>query len=144
MSKIIVKYTKTTDDVFEPTQATKGAAGIDLAARESVPVTPDQPNLVGTGISVAIPRGYLGLLIARSSLQKHGIMLANCVGVIDSDYRGEIMVAVVSLDGFYHMVEVGQRIAQLVIVPTPQVTLHHVLGLDDTERGENGFGSTGE
>ncbi|WP_018119404.1 dUTP diphosphatase [Corynebacterium mastitidis] len=141
---------------YEPTRAHLGDAGLDLrAAHDQTITTPGHAAWVSTGVKAAIPEGHVGLLMARSSLYKHGLELANAVGVIDAGYRGEIIVAVRNIrysllalqslepgDRSAH-VKAGQRIAQLLIVPIaiPEVKL--VNTLPATERGTGGFGSTG-
>ena len=97
-----------------------------------------------TGLAMAIPEGYVGLIFARSGLAtKHGLTPANCVGVIDSDYRGEIVVALVNLGAEDYVIQPGERVAQLVIVPCAQPTLVETETLPQTQRGTGGFGSTG-
>ena len=97
-----------------------------------------------TGIAVAIPAGHVGLLIARSSLAvKKAMTLANGVGVIDADYRGEIQVPIVTTDGCHNLIQAGTRIAQLIILPIALPTVEVVTELPDTARGNGGFGSTG-
>lgn len=135
-------------DALLPNKATPGSAAFDLYALEdtyvhAISVTNNDSTKVRTGMSLAIPQGYVGLLIERSSLHGKGITLANNVGVIDSDYRGEILIAVKSLTNTTVKIEQGQRIAQLLIVATPQVNLHVVRELDETTRYVGGFGSTG-
>lgn len=98
---------------------------------------------IRTGIAVAIPKGYMGLIMPRSSSIKSGLALANTTGVIDSDYRGEIMVYVRSISGRNITINKGDRFAQLAIVPVYQENLTIVNDLDETERGSGGFGSTG-
>lgn len=97
----------------------------------------------GTGLAVEIPKGYVGLIFPRSSCYKAGMLLTNCVGVIDSDYRGEIKAVFVS-DGQYRQYEVGDRVCQLVISPVPAVKFVEVQELSRTERGAGGYGSTGK
>lgn len=127
-----------------PTYATDQAAGMDLYLLKDVNIT-NRVKLVRTGIAVAIPTGSVGLLCLRSSLCLKGVRLANGVGVIDADYRGEIKIPLV-LDalGTSLNLEAGHRVAQLVITAMGQQSLDVVKDLDDTARGEGGFGSTGE
>ena len=120
--------------------AHKGDAGLDIAANETVTLEPGERKLVGTGVSLAVPEGYVGLLFPRSgNAAKKGLTLANSVGVIDSGYRGEVKGIMVNLGSDPVTINSGERIMQLVLsaVVTP------VLSLEETERGENGFGSTG-
>lgn len=138
-----------TDKSLMPTRANPTDAGLDLRASESKLILASTPTLIDTGVSVQIPRNHVGLVFSRSGLAKHGITLSNSVGVIDSDYRGNIMVSLIcnadnERDVF---INYGDRIAQLVIVPVllPQV---QVVDEDDEEwlntaRGTGGFGSTG-
>ncbi len=129
-----------------PAYGSADAAGADLYALTDGPVTiaPGQTVLIHTGLALAIPRGYAGLIYARSGLAtKQGLAPANKVGVIDADYRGELMVSLYNHSGESRTVENGDRIAQLVI--TPYLTAQFALSddLDDTARGAGGFGSTG-
>lgn len=118
-------------------------AGLDLYAAETTPIAPGVVTLVPTGIAVAIPTGHVGLLVARSSLAvKRSMALANGVGVIDSGYRGEIKVPIVPLDGCRNLIQAGQRVAQLLVLPIALPRLDIVAQLPDTDRGHGGFGST--
>lgn len=130
-----------------PHFATGGAACIDLCAcmDESITLNAGERHLVPTGIAIALPSAeYVALVFARSGLGiKKGVCLSNGVGVIDSDYRGEIGVGLVNLGDAPYTVQPGDRIAQLMVVPVVQPTLTVVDTLDDTERGAGGFGSTG-
>ena len=129
-----------------PRYATPGAAGMDLCAclSERVPLAPGERALIPTGLAVSIPRGYVGLVFARSGLAvKQGVALSNGVGVIDWDYRGEVKVGLVNLGRETFTVEHGARIAQMVVLPVEQMALREVAELDDTDRGAGGFGSTG-
>lgn len=127
-----------------PTRAHPTDAGLDLAASETTQVAPRVVTLVPTGIAVAIPAGHVGLLAARSSLAaKKAMTLANGVGVIDSDYRGEIKIPIIPLDGCHNLIQAGQKIAQLIIMPIALPTVEVVDELPDSERGHGGFGSTG-
>lgn len=143
-------------DAVLPQYATAGSAGLDLRACLDAPLTlarhasgaaQGQWNCakVPTGLAMAIPEGYVGLIFARSGLAtKHGLTPANCVGVIDSDYRGEIVVALVNLGAEDYVIQPGERIAQLVIVPCAQPSLVETEALTETDRGAGGFGSTGK
>ena len=134
-------------EVPAPHFATAGAAAMDLCACVDEPVTlaAGARALIPTGIAIALPDpGYVALVFARSGLGiKKGVCLSNGVGVIDSDYRGEIGVGLVNLSGESYTVQPGDRIAQLMVVPVVQPTLSFVDALDETERGQGGFGSTG-
>ena len=135
-------------DIPYPFYATAGAAAMDLCACVDAPVEVAPRALVSipTGIAIALPSpDYVALVFARSGLGiKHGIAPANCVGVIDSDYRGEILCSVVNLSSSPITVRDGDRIAQLMLVPVVQAELERVDSLDETGRGTGGFGSTGK
>ena len=127
-----------------PTRAHPTDAGLDLAPSETTHIAPGVVTLVPTGVAVAIPEGHVGILAARSSLAtKKSMTLANGVGVIDSDYRGEIKVPIIPLDGCHNLIQAGQKIAQLIILPIALPTVEVVSELPDSERGNGGFGSTG-
>ena len=134
-------------DIPAPRFATAGAAAMDLCACVDEPVTlaAGERKLIPTGLAIALPDpGYVALVFARSGLGiKKGIALSNGVGVIDSDYRGEIGVGLVNLSGESYTVRPGDRIAQLMVVPVVQPTLSFADTLDETERGAGGLGSTG-
>jgi dUTP pyrophosphatase len=132
-------------DAVLPAPAHPGDAGLDLVANAEVTLKPGERAMVPTGIAVAIPEGYAGLVLPRSGLaSKHGITLANAPGLIDSGYRGEVMVAVVNLDREEaYTIARGERIAQLVIAPFATVAVEESDALPASERGEGGFGSSG-
>lgn len=133
--------------VEAPAYQSAGAAGIDLAAEKDYFIRnyhADGVTMVSTGVSVAIPKGYVGKLYVRSSMVKTPLRMANCVGIIDSDFRGVIHVPLEINARTSYTIEKGQRIAQLVIVKVETPELEVVESLDDTERGEGGFGSTGK
>lgn len=129
-----------------PAYASAMAAGADLYACLDAPVTiePNETKLIHTGLAMAIPEGVAGLIYARSGLaSKRGLAPANKVGVVDSDYRGEVMVALHNHGTVPQTVEHGERIAQLVLAPVIVADFNVVDDLDSTERGTGGFGSTG-
>ena len=130
-----------------PAYATSGSAGMDLRACIDGPMTirPRERVKVPAGFAISLPDpGYAAFIFARSGLGiKSGITLPNCVGVIDSDYRGEIVVALMNLGAEDYVIQPGERVAQLVIVPCAQPTLVETETLPQTQRGEGGFGSTG-
>ena len=129
-----------------PEYAKPGDAGVDLRATEDVTLAPGGGRgLVPTGVAVAIPRGYAGFIQPRSGLAfKHGVTVLNTPGLIDSDYRGELKVLLVNTDpSAPFQVTRGERIAQLVIQAVEHVEFVEVESLDETERGEGGFGHTG-
>lgn len=126
-----------------PNKGSDGAAGSDLVCSKGGMIEAGGLVLVPTGTKVQIPKGYFGLLVARSSLcMKKGLMLANGVGIIDSDYRGEIKVALLNVSGEAVSLEQGERIAQLLVLPV-ESTIWVEGELEETGRGEGGFGSTG-
>lgn len=151
-----VNIKKLKENAIIPTRGSVQAAGYDLYAcleegEHCVTLKEGETKKIGTGIAVAIPDGYVGLIFARSGLAtKKGLRPQNCVGVIDSDYRGELIVAMHCdmgapvLNPQTRIIEPGERIAQLVIMPYLSVEFEEANELDDTERGEGGFGSTGQ
>ena len=141
-----VRIKKLRENAIVPTYGTEFAAGADLyaAIEEAVEIAPGETKLIPTGFAMEIPVGFAGFVYARSGLaSKRGLAPANKVGVIDSDYRGEVMTALHNHGKEAQSIEPGERIAQLVIAP--YITANFILSeaLDDTERGEGGFGSTG-
>ena len=160
-----VPFTKT-QDVPTPRYAHDGDAGLDLVATEDVTLLPGESCKMGSGISVAIPKGHAGLVLPRSGLGSKGLVIKNCVGLIDSTFRGEIGLTLFNNnpvarwkyykslfllhkgdgphepEGTIHVTK-GDRVAQLVFIPVDCVSLVQVETLDETERGQDGFGSTG-
>jgi dUTP pyrophosphatase len=135
-----VKIKKLHDLVEIPTYAKEGDAGMDLTA---VKIEKDAYGnaVIYTGLALEIPKGFVGLVFPRSSISKYDMHLRNSVGVIDSGYRGEIMLKFSFLeDG--NLYQMGDKVAQLIIMPYPQITFEEVDELSETERGEGGFGST--
>jgi dUTP pyrophosphatase len=132
-------------DAVVPARAYDGDAGLDLAACERVVLEPGARALVGTGLAVAIPHGYAGFVQPRSGLaSRHGLTIVNTPGLVDSGYRGELMVVLLNTDREQtFVVEPGMRIAQLVIVPVPAVVPLETDELPETERGARGHGSSG-
>jgi dUTP pyrophosphatase len=129
-----------------PTRMTAHAAGFDVCAavESALTLQPGEIRLIPCGFSMAIPPGYEAQVRPRSGLSsKHGITLINSPGTIDADYRGEVFVPVVNHGKQPFVIERGMRIAQMLIVPVPQVELLEVADLDDTARGAGGFGHTG-
>lgn len=145
MEKVAVK--KLRPGAKMPTFGSREAAGADLYAclEEPVTIEPGETVFLPTGLSMALPKGYVGLVYARSGLAcKQGLAPANKVGVIDSDYRGEFMIALHNHSTEPRVVEHGDRIAQLVVTPVIQPDYYEADTLDDTPRGTGGFGSTGK
>lgn len=140
-----VDFVRLSDTAIVPTCGSEQAAGLDLYADgPGYIIEPDQTVKVHTGIAISLPMFTFGALFARSGLAtKQGLRPANCVGVIDSDYRGEIIVAIHNDSSETRTIAYGDRIAQLVILPYYQVQLAEIYQLDATRRGEGGFGSTG-
>ena len=129
-----------------PYYATEGAAAVDLHAciDEAVTLPPGGRALLPTGLAAAIPAGHVGLLAVRSSMGiRHGVTLSNGVGVIDSDYRGQVHVGLHNLSGEPYTVQPGDRVAQLLVVPVDAPEIEVVDALPETVRGAGGFGSTG-
>ena len=131
-------------DAVVPERAYDGDAGFDLASCEEVCIAPGERVVVGTGLAVAIPDGYAGLVLPRSGLAaRHGIGKVNAPGLIDSGYRGEVKVVLLNTDRSQSFtVEPGMRIAQLVVVPVPEVAPAATPELVASERGARGFGSS--
>ena len=135
---------KVRPDALVPARAYAGDAGLDLAATERIELGPGERAVVPTGLAVAIPEGYAGFVQPRSGLaSRHGITIVNTPGLVDSGYRGELMVVLHNTDRAEpFVVEAGMRIAQLVVLPIPEVELVEVDELPATERGVRGFGSS--
>lgn len=146
INTVDLQIKKLSDKAILPTYATTGSAGADLYACIDTPVivASGETAFIGTGIAVAIPEGFVGFVYARSGLAcKQGLAPANKVGVIDSDYRGEIKVALHNHSSNDVTVNVGERVAQFVITPYFKANFSMVDDLPDTDRGSDGFGSTG-
>ena len=127
-----------------PVRARRGDAGVDLFAAEAVTLGPGERATVGTGVAVAIPEGWAGLMAPRSGLaQRHGLGIVNAPGVVDSGYRGEIRVILVNHGSTPVSLARGDRVAQLLVVPVGVEDLVEVEELPPSERGAGGFGSTG-
>ena len=147
MHRCKVKIKKLNEQAIVPTNGSEKAAGFDLYAcvGEKVKIPEGCTVKIGTGVSLAIPDSYFGAIYARSGLAtKSGLRPANCVGVVDSDYRGEIIVALHNDSNEVRYIENGERIAQLVITPYLPIEFYEVDELDETARGRGGFGSTGK
>lgn len=144
-SDVLLHIKRLDTDLPLPQYAHTGDAGLDLFSAEDVTLAPMERTLVSTGIAVAIPEGYAGFLQPRSGLAiRKGLSLVNTPGLIDSHYRGEIRVIAINLDPVANIeIARGDKLAQLVIQPIIKTELVEVDELDDTVRGEGGFGSTG-
>ena len=142
---MVVKIKKLVETAVIPAYSKKGDAGMDLTAVEIVE-TEDYTSYK-TGLAFEIPRGYVGLLFPRSSNSKKDLLLTNSVGVIDSGYRGEIELRYKRIKSDFADIvkkyEIGDRVGQIMIIPYPQIKITQVENLGDSERGEEGFGSTG-
>lgn len=147
MEEMIVKVKKLKNDILIPTYATDGSACFDLCANSletDIEVKPHETVMIGTGLCFEIPKGYVGLVFSRSGISsKRGLGIVNKVGVIDSDYRGEVNVGLLNHGTQTQTVIKGERVAQMMILPLPKVNLIEVDELSETERGTGGFGSTG-
>lgn len=142
---IDLKIKKLSENAVIPSYGSASAAGADLySAEEEIVIKPGETKLVHTGLAMEIPEGYVGLIYARSGIAtKRGLAPANKVGVIDSDYRGEIMVSIYNHSSETQTIAAGERVAQIVITPYLTVNFVESEELDDTLRGSGGFGSTG-
>ena len=143
-----VDYVKLTSTAHEPTQGSEYAAGFDLYAdtetRSNIVLLPGEVKKISTGIAMALPHGTFGAIYARSGMAtKRGLVPTNAVGVIDSDYRGPIIVALKNTSNEMQIIEHGERIAQLVVQPYCPVIFNEVDNIGTTARGDGGFGSTG-
>lgn len=147
MQKLNIKVKKIDEKAIVPTYGTEFAAGADLYALldDSVEIAPHETKKISTGVAFEIPEGLVGLVYARSSLGcKQGLAPANKVGVIDSDYRGEVMVFLHNHSNETKTIKNGERIAQIVFTPYVKGEFELVDNLEESDRGANGFGSTGK
>jgi dUTP pyrophosphatase len=145
MSKINIEFKLLHELAQAPKYAHEGDAGADLVCIEDVTLKPGERKLVSTGVAIALPKDYVGLVHPRSGLaNKYGIGIVNTPGTIDSGYRGEIKICLINLDpSEIASLPVGSRIAQLVIQEVTTAQFTEVQNLDDTDRSDRGFGSTG-
>lgn len=145
---MLISVKKLKESAHLPTHGSEYSAGYDLYAcldTEEITIKPHTTEKIGTGLAIAVPDGYFGAIFARSGIAaKKGLRPANCVGVADSDYRGEYIVALHNDTDTPQTIENGERIAQLVIMPFLKADFVEADELDDTERGAGGFGSTGK
>lgn len=142
-----IKIKKLNDLAKIPTRGTAESAGYDLyaATDKDIQISPHSNVKIGTGIAMSIPNGFFGGIFARSGVAtKRNMRPSNCVGIIDSDYTGEVIVSIHNDSTETKTIQSGERIAQLVIVPYLNIIFDEVNELDETERGAGGFGSTGE
>ena len=141
-----VRIKKLNENAVIPSYAKDGDAGMDLVATSIISNTSTQITY-GIGLALEIPKGFVGLIFPRSSVRKTRLMLSNCVGVIDSGYRGELQATFNKINNdsvSENDYKVGDRIAQIMIIPHPPIEFEEADELSDTERGEGGFGSTGK
>ncbi len=141
-----VRIKKLNELAVIPTYAKDGDAGMDLVATSIISTTSTQITY-GIGLALEIPKGFVGLIFPRSSVRKTRLMLSNCVGVVDSGYRGELQATFNKINNdsvSENDYKVGDRIAQIMIIPHPSIEFEEADELSDTERGEGGFGSTGK
>lgn len=146
MEKASVRFIRLSDSAVVPSYGTESAAGADLRllTDKEITIEPGETVLIHTGIALEIPEGYAGLIFARSGLAtKRDLAPANKVGLIDSDYRGEIMVPLHNHGKIPQVLSNGERVAQIVFVPYLHAEFIEAESLSDTERGNGGFGSTG-
>jgi dUTP pyrophosphatase len=145
--KMEVRIKRLTPNAIIPTYAKEGDAGMDLVATSIISETTTDITY-GTGLAMEIRDGFVGLVFPRSSIRKYDLALTNCVGVIDSGYRGEIQATFKKTNWLKgnesEKYQIGDRIAQIIIIPHPQIEFDEVNELSDSERGEGGFGSTGK
>jgi dUTP pyrophosphatase len=142
VNQLKVNIKKLHPNTVIPSYSKDGDAGMDLVSTEIISETLNQITY-GTGIALEIPKGYVGLVFPRSSIRKYELELTNSVGVIDSGYRGEIQVTFNKVHNRIEFYKVGDRIAQIMVIPHPKVVFSEVNDLSSTDRGEGGFGSTG-
>ena len=143
----VLKIERLAHNKFVPEYKTEGAAGMDLCAAISEPVTlkPLERTLIPTGLKIELEHGYEAQIRPRSGLSiKHGITLINCVGTIDEDYRGEVCIPVVNLSNETYTIQPDERVAQMIIARVEQAQINVVTELTATVRGAGGFGSTGK
>ena len=139
-----ISFLRRDSRAIPPQRARTDDAGHDLCTIESISIAPGERASVGTGLAIALPVGYAGLVLPRSGhAARHGVTLVNAPGLIDSGYRGEIKVLLINHGSDHVVFAPGDRIAQLVVIDTPPVNFREVHQLDQTDRGSGGFGSPG-
>lgn len=143
---MLVKVTRTTPKAILPTKGSLGAGCFDVYSTNDGPVVVSKefPVILGTGLSFEVPEGFVMLVFSRSGHAfKNNVRLANSVGVLDADYRGELKVKLAA-DGYDYLINPGERIAQVMILPIPTISFVEATELTATERGSGGFGSSGQ
>ena len=145
MDNVCVPIKILSRDAQIPHMAYNGDAGVDLRSVERIVLKPQEHAMVATGLAIALPEGYAGFVLPRSGLAaKHGISIVNAPGLIDSNYRGELKVILLNTDPDNSFtIEIGDRIAQLIVMPVPTINFEQVEELTESQRGESGFGSSG-
>ena len=145
MNNVRVPIKILSHDAQIPHMAYNGDAGVDLRSVERIVLEPQARAMVATGLAIALPEGYAGFVLPRSGLAaKHGISIVNAPGLIDSNYRGELKVILLNTDpNESFTIEIGDRIAQLIVMPVPTINFEQVEELTESQRGESGFGSSG-
>ena len=144
MVKILISRDDKAKNFDLPEYATQGSSGVDLRSSEDYIIKPFERALVATGIKLAIPAGYEVQVRPRSGLAlKHGIIIPNAPGTIDSDYRGEVKVILMNLGREDFIIKAGDRIAQMILAPVAKISWEECAELEETARGSGGFGSTG-
>lgn len=145
MNNVHVSIKILSRDAQIPHMAYNGDAGVDLRSVERIVLEPQERAMVATGLAIALPEGYAGFVLPRSGLAaKHGISIVNAPGLIDSNYRGELKVILLNTDPDKSFtIEIGDRIAQLIVMPVPTINFEQVEELTESQRGESGFGSSG-
>lgn len=141
---MLVRYIKLTPNAREPIRSTPGSAGADICSTEEHTIMPGELYKVPTGLVIEVPEGFVGMLYSRSGLgNTHGIVIRAGVGVIDSDYRGQVFVPLINTSDKPYTISVGDKVAQLVITSATMVCFQPSDELSETSRGTGGFGSTG-
>ena len=145
MDNVRVPIKMLSRDAQIPHMAYNGDAGVDLRSVERIVLEPQERAMVATGLAIALPEGYAGFVLPRSGLAaKLGISIVNAPGLIDSNYRGELKVILLNTDPDKSFtIEIGDRIAQLIVMPVPTINFEQVEELTESQRGESGFGSSG-
>lgn len=144
MAQVLIKLNNANGEISLPEYATPGAAGMDIRSNQAYKLEPGSIASIGTGLQLEIPEGYEGQVRPRSGLAlKHGVTVLNAPGTIDSDYRGELRVILINHGILTFSIEPGDRIAQIVFAPVTQMEVVEVSMLGESQRAEDGFGSTG-
>lgn len=140
----IVKLKKLNEDAIVPEYAYPTDAGMDLKSSEEYVLMPNETAMINTGLSIAIPEKFFGGIYSKSGLASRGIIVANSPGIVDTMYRGEVKVLLYNRTKAPHQINIGDKIAQLILMPFEQIKFREVEELDETDRKDGGFGSTGK